>query len=61
MENKKSRSNVDYWDVIFNKCERCKDNQLWDEKTVDEYMRLTRIINNWDNEWISREYDEDMF
>lgn len=61
MENKKSRSKVDYWDIIFNKCERCKDNQLWDEKTIDEYMRLTNIINHRDNEWISREYDEDMF
>jgi hypothetical protein len=61
MENKKSRSNVDYWDIIFNKCERCKNNQLWDEKTVDEYIRLTNIINHRDSEWISREYDEDMF
>jgi len=61
MENKKSRSKVDYWDVIFNKCERCKNNQLWDEKVIDEYIRLTNIISHWDSEWISREYDEDMF
>jgi len=61
MENKKSRSNVDYWDIIFNKCERCKNNQLWDEKIIDEYIRLTNIINHRDSEWISREYDEDMF
>ena len=58
MKNKKSRSKVDYWDIIFNKCERCKDNQLWDEKTVDEYMRLTRIINEMDDEWFSRDMAE---
>lgn len=61
MENKKSRSKVDYWDIIFNRCDWCRDNQLWDERTLENYMRLKRIINNWDNEWISREYDEDMF
>lgn len=61
MENKKSRSKVDYWDIIFNRCDWCRDNQLWDERTLENYMRLKRTIDKWDDEWISREYDEDMF
>lgn len=61
MENKKSRSKVDYWDIIFNRCDWCRDNQLWDERTLENYMRLKRTIDKWDDEWTSREYDEDMF
>lgn len=55
------RKDIDYRDIIFNRCDWCRDNQLWDERTLENYMRLTRIINKWDNEWVSREYDEDMF
>jgi len=61
MENKKLWSDIDYWDIVFNRCDWCRDNQLWDERTLENYMRLKRIINKWDNEWTSREYDEDMF
>lgn len=44
---------IDYRDIIFNKCERCKDNQLWDERTLENYMRLKRVIDKWDNEIMS--------
>ncbi len=55
------RKDIDYRDIIFNRCDWCRDNQLWDERTLENYMRLKIIINKWDNEWVSREYDEDMF
>ena len=49
------RKDIDYWDIIFNRCEWCKDHQLGDERTFENYMRLTRIINSMDDEWFSRD------
>ena len=46
----KMRKDIDYWDIIFNRCEWCKDHQLGDERTFENYMRLTRIINSMDDE-----------
>lgn len=49
------RKDIDYWDIIFHRCEWCKDHQLGDERTLENYMRLTRIINEMDDEWFSRD------
>lgn len=51
----KMRKDIDYWDIIFHRCEWCKYHQLWDERTLENYMRLTRIINGMDDEWFSRD------
>lgn len=49
------RKDIDYWDIIFSRCEWCKDHQLEDERIFENYMRLIRIINSMDDEWFSRD------
>lgn len=54
------RSDVNYWDVIFIRYYYCLDHQLECEVYWKSYCRTHKILEPIE-EWVSREYDEDMF
>lgn len=52
---------IDYWCLILERYYWLQENQMECDVYFKSYIRLNRIMCKMDNEWTSREYDEDMF
>lgn len=52
---------IDYWMLILNRYYWLQEKQMECDVYFKSYIRLNRIMCKMDNEWTSREYDEDMF
>lgn len=55
------RKDIDYWCLILNRYYWLQEKQMECDVYFKSYIRLNRIMCKMDNEWTSREYDEDMF
>lgn len=52
---------IDYWMLILDRYYWLQEKQMECDVYFKSYIRLNRILNKMDDEWVSREYDEDMF